>query len=78
MRMGAVNDNARRFVCDPLAYGAAEAAFALSVSESTIWIWIREGKLETFKYGSRTLIRREALLRRLDELEAAGSRPTAA
>lgn len=73
--MSAANDI--RHVPDPLAYGVAEAAIALSVSESQIWIWLRQGRIRTFKAGARTLIRREELLRFLDAL-AADSQPSAA
>lgn len=78
--MTGANDNhaPKRFVCDPLAYGVPEAAYAFSISESLVWIWIREGKLKTFKVGARTLITREEMLRRLAVLVEEGSRPTAA
>lgn len=44
-----------------LAYGVADAAKAVSVSESTIWRMIRDGELRTFKLRGRTLILHEVL-----------------
>ena len=58
--MSAANDNL-------LAYGVKEAAVALSVGESTLWRWIKAGQLRTCKLGGRTVIRREELVRLLDE-----------
>jgi len=62
--MTAANDNR---LCDLLAYGIPEAAAALSVGQSTVWRWIQAGQLRTIKLGGRTVIRREELLRLLDE-----------
>lgn len=50
-----------------LAYGVDEAADSLGVGRSTVWRWIQEGRLKTLKLGGRTLIRREELVRLLDE-----------
>lgn len=58
--MSAANDN-------KLAYGVSEAADALSVGKSTIWRWIHEGRVKSLKLGGRTLIRREELMRLMDE-----------
>ncbi|WP_313453168.1 helix-turn-helix domain-containing protein [Brevundimonas sp.] len=58
--MSAANDN-------KLAYGIEEAAQAISVGKSTIWRWIHDGRVKTIKLGGRTLIRREELMRLLDE-----------
>lgn len=60
--MTAANDNRGR-----LAYGVQEAADALSVGKSTIWRWIHDGRLKPIKLGGRTVIRREELLRLLDD-----------
>lgn len=62
--MGAANDNR---LADRLAFGVADAAAALSVGQSTVWRWIQAGQLRTIKLGGRTLIRREELVRLLDE-----------
>ncbi len=58
--MSAANDN-------KLAYGVEEAASALCVGKSTVWRWIHDGRVKTIKLGGRTLIRREELLRLLDD-----------
>lgn len=50
-----------------LAYGIEEAARAIGVGKSTIWRWIHDGRVKTIKLGGRTLIRREELMRLLDE-----------
>ena len=62
--MTAANDNR---LGDRLAFGVADAAAALSVGQSTVWRWIQAGQLRTIKLGGRTLIRREELVRLLDE-----------
>lgn len=58
--MSAANDNR-------LAYGIEDAAQALCVGKSTIWRWVHDGRVKTIKLGGRTLIRREELMRLLDE-----------
>ncbi|MEC7797836.1 MAG: helix-turn-helix domain-containing protein [Pseudomonadota bacterium] len=58
--MSAANDN-------KLAYGIEEAAQAIGVGKSTIWRWVHDGRVKTIKLGGRTLIRREELMRLLDE-----------
>ncbi len=58
--MSAANDN-------KLAYGIEEAAMAIGVGKSTIWRWVHDGRVKTIKLGGRTLIRREELMRLLDE-----------
>ena len=62
--MSAANDNR---LLDRLAFGVADAAAALSVGETTVWRWIAAGRLRTVKLGGRTLIRREEIIRLLDE-----------
>lgn len=42
----------------PIAYRVDDAAFALGVSESTVWGLIRSGKLPARRLGRATLIRR--------------------
>jgi len=44
-----------------LAYGVKEAATALGIGQTTIWVAIKEGKLSAIKVGNRTLIKTEAL-----------------
>ena len=58
--MSAANDN-------KLAYGIEEAAQAIGVGKSTIWRWVHDGRVKTIKLGGRTLIRREELMRLLDD-----------
>ena len=55
----------------PLAYSPADAARALSIGRTYLYSLIRDGKLETRKLGSRTLIPASSLQRLLDEAEAA-------
>lgn len=50
-----------------LAFSVLEAAASIGVGKSTIWRWIHDGRLKTVKLGGRTLIRREELVRLLDE-----------
>ena len=58
--MSAANDNL-------MAYGVKEAAAAMCVSKATVWEWIRQGRVRSVKIGGRTLIRREELVRLLDD-----------
>lgn len=44
-----------------LAYSVPNAAKALDISRSTMWQLVADGKIETFKLGSRTLIDAEDL-----------------
>jgi len=61
------NDNKVRAPApDPLAYGVKDAAAAMSVSEWTVWAWIREKKISAIKLGGRTVIARTELLRLLE------------
>jgi excisionase family DNA binding protein len=55
---------------DPLAYGVKDAARAMSVSEGTVWTWIRERKVSAVRLGGRTVIAREELLRLLSDRAA--------
>lgn len=61
---------------DPLAYGVKDAALAMSVSEWTVWAWIREKKITAIKLGGRTVIARTELLKLLSPLPADGSGPS--
>jgi excisionase family DNA binding protein len=54
-----------------MAFGVDQAAEAISIGSSTMWRWIHQGKIKTVKLGGRTLIRREELIRLLDDAEAA-------
>lgn len=49
-----------------LSYNVNEAAAALGVSRSSIYKLVREGKLETFTWCGRTLIRADVLQRALE------------
>lgn len=46
-----------------LSYTVDGASEATDIPKSTLWKYIREGKLETRKVGRRTLIPRDALQR---------------
>ncbi len=49
-----------------LSYPVPEAAEQLGVGTRTIWRWIKEGKLQTARLGSRVLVPRKALEAFLD------------
>ena len=51
--------------------GVREAAFALSVSERTIWALIARGEIQPVRLGGRTLIRVEDLRDLVDSYEKA-------
>ena len=51
---------------DKLAYNVPEAAEAIGVSRATIWNLVKDGRLTTFKYAGRTLIRRDVLQGAID------------
>lgn len=59
------NRTPRAPLADPLAYGVKDAAVAMSVSEWTVWAWIREKKITAIKLGGRTVIARTELLKLL-------------
>lgn len=50
-------------------YTVAEAAKMLNVSHSTVWRWIRAGKLPAFRIGSRNLRVRQRDLENLRAFE---------
>jgi excisionase family DNA binding protein len=52
-----------------LAYSINDAAKALSLGRTSIYVMIAEGRLEAFKLGRRTLIKAESI-RRLVEGKA--------
>ena len=56
---------------EKLAYTVEEAAFALGLSERTVWTMIKEGDLKSFPMRGRTLIRREELLGAINRAMAA-------
>jgi len=56
---------------EPLAYGPADAAFAIGVSRSQVYELLADGTIVGRKLGRRTLITREELIRYLDSLPAA-------
>ena len=51
---------------DSIAASVKEAAQALGVGRTTIYVLINEGKLETIKVGRRRLVKVNSLLRLLD------------
>lgn len=57
-----------------ISYDVPGAARAMGVGKSTVWRMIAAGQVETFKLGSRTLIRADVLQALVDRL----SRPDAA
>lgn len=57
-----------------LALSVAEAAKALSISRSQLYVEIAAGRLEIRKIGARTLVPVEAAKRWLDALPAGGPR----
>ena len=56
-----------------LAYGISEAVKATSIGKSRLYEEIRDGKLKTFKIGSRTLIAADDLSNWLDAYKSARS-----
>jgi excisionase family DNA binding protein len=52
---------------DKLCYSVPESAIQLSVSTRSIWRWIKEGKIQAVRLGSRVLVTRKALEAFLDE-----------
>lgn len=48
---------------EKLAYSINEAARALSLGRTSIYVMIADGRLKAFKLGRRTLISAEPLLR---------------
>ena len=50
----------------PIATSINDAAKALSLGRTSIYALIREGRLETFKLGRRTLIKVDSVRRLLE------------
>lgn len=50
-------------------YTVAQAAKVLNVSHSTVWRWIRAGKLPAYRIGSRNLRIRQQDIKNLREFE---------
>jgi excisionase family DNA binding protein len=48
---------------EPLALSINETAKALSLGRTSIYAMIADGRLESFKFGRRTLIRMESVRR---------------
>ena len=53
---------------DKLAYSITETAKALSLGRTSVYALIAEGRLETFKFGSRRLVKAESVRRLVDGL----------
>lgn len=51
---------------DKLAYSITETAKALSLGRTSVYALIAEGRLETFKFGSRRLVKAESVRRLVD------------
>lgn len=54
---------------DRLAYSINDTAKTLSLGRTTVYALIKEGRLETFKLGRRTLVKAESI-RQLVEPQA--------
>lgn len=54
---------------DRMAYSINDTAKTLSLGRTTVYALIKEGRLETFKLGRRTLVKAESI-RRLVEPQA--------
>ena len=50
-------------VTEKLLFGVTEAATALGLGRSTIWVLIAAGRLQTVKIGRRTLVTRASIER---------------
>lgn len=51
---------------EKLAYSINETAKALSLGRTSIYALIAEGRLETFKFGNRRLVKAESVRRLVD------------
>lgn len=56
-------------VADQLAYRPKQAAQVLGLSVAQVTELLAQGRIESFKLGAARLIRREALVAFLDDLE---------
>lgn len=52
---------------EKLAYSISDAAQALSLGRTSIYVMIRDGRLDAFKIGRRTLIKGSSIRRVLGE-----------
>lgn len=51
---------------DKLAYSISETAKALSLGRTSVYTLIAEGRLDTFKFGSRRLVKADSVRRLVD------------
>ena len=51
---------------EKLAYSINETAKALSLGRTSVYSLIAQGRLETFKFGSRRLVKADSLRRLVD------------
>ena len=51
---------------EQLAYSINDTAKTLSLGRTTIYLLIKEGRLETFKLGRRTLVKADSIRRLVD------------
>lgn len=54
------------YAVDKLAYSITEIAKALSLGRTSVYALIAEGRLETFKFGSRRLVKAQSVRRLVD------------
>jgi excisionase family DNA binding protein len=52
---------------EPRLRSVADTAAMLSISESTVWMWIREGRIANVQLGRRRLIRSDAIAEILEQ-----------
>lgn len=64
---------AARGIIDRLAYSVDEAAQALGISRARLYELIADGTIPSVKLGRRRLIRRETLVRLLEDLETSAA-----
>lgn len=62
----------------PVALSIKDAARALGLGESYIWILVQSGALPSFKLGKRRLISSRALAEFVQQQEAEAAQPAAA
>jgi excisionase family DNA binding protein len=53
-------------IMDKLAYSISETAKVLSLGRTSVYALIAEGKLETFKFGSRRLVKANSIRHLVD------------
>lgn len=64
---GSTNRRVQPSTLEPLAYSVKDAATVLGISRGMLYELIATGELPSTKLGSRRLIRREAIVSRLEQ-----------